>query len=377
MYILLREAIVKSLKRSGYRVISPLKVPLGWVDIAIRGLSMGVDIFDGSFESCAERLSSYPFNQVLIIGNCDSCQSLKKFCKKLQIDEPNVESPRKAIVDDDIKTKALIDSLVYLYIAREVYQDSIEFKPLRAFLQELKYYDLVSSSSRHTFRPKFFISLTRDGYRVAKKAIVGRLALFERKLRKLASPLTYTIALGISHRLKLEKFSSPENYSNQALLKYMFSIDIDDMKTESLNPKAMVCEFLTKFILNREAINLAEKLCRMGLAVKLTVYSPYGDKIGEEYRFARETLESLMKFSYAEIPKNLISEFLSVFYPLKNKDVSQILRYCQKDILTAEKYGVCKLDGTKITLYNNFVNFARVKLADVSGKIIENLSLQS
>ncbi len=374
MYLHVREALAESLRKSGYRVISPMKVPLGWVDIAIRGKSIGIEIFAGCYESCVERLSSYPFRKVYVVGDCEGCESLDAFCELFGLQIPKIdESPPEH--ESSMTAKAVMDALAYLYIAQEVYEGCIDFKPLQLVLPDLKKYGLATSSSRPKFKPKFFVSLSRDGYRAAKKILAERITLFEKKLRKLASPLAYVIALGISHELKLRENPSPEGYSLQALLSYMNSAQVETMISRREHPKVMLCEFLVKSALNREAVKLAEELCKMGLAVKIKSYSPFGDEMGEEYRFAREAVETLLKFSYAEFSSDVLAEFLAAAYPLISSDVYPILKFCREKLIRAEKLGVCRLDGVKLVKSEKFDDYAKVRLAMVVEKVIEALSL--
>ncbi len=374
MYIQIRDALAEALKKSGYRVISPYKVPIGWVDIVIRGRYIGIDIVDGSYESSVERLSSYPFREIYLVGNCEGCLQLEEFCKSMNVEIPEIEST--AIHEDmNMTAKAVVDAIAFLYIAGEVYEDEIEFNPLKMVLPDLKRFGLATSSSRPKFKPKFFVSLSREGYTAARKIISDRLRLFEGKLRKLASPLTYVLALGLSRTLSLSESRTLGDYSYKSVLQFMRSVKVDKSIFQQEHPKAILCEFLTRTVLNGEAVKLAKRLCEMGLAIKIKTYSPFGDEIGEEYRFAREAIETLMKFSYAEIPRDAISEFLAVAYPMVSSDVFPVLRYCRDYIAKAERSGICRLEGSKLVKSSKFEEYAKVRLAMIADKVIEGLSL--
>ncbi len=374
MYIQIRDALAEALRESGYRVVSPYKVPIGWVDIVIRGKYIGIDIVDGNYESSVERLTSYPFRKIYLVGNCDGCMPLEEFCRNMNIEIQEIGNT-EIHKDLNMTAKAVVDAIAFLYIAGEIYEDEIEFNPLKMVLPDLKKYGLATSSSRPKFKPKFFVSLSREGYSAARKIISDRIKLFEDKLRKLSSPLTYILALGLSRTLSLSESRTLEDYSYKSVLQFMRSVDIDKSIFQQEHPKAIFCEFLTRTVLNGEAVKLAKKLCEMGLAIKIKTFSPFGDELGEEYRFAREAIETLMKFSYAEIPRDAISEFLAVTYPMVSSDVFPILRYCRDYIVKAERSGICKLEGSKLLKSNKFEEYAKVRLAMIADKVIKGLSL--
>ncbi len=380
MFLDLRESLCDALRKSGYRTVSPFKVSLGWIDVAVmRRRFVGIDFYEGSYESCIERLTSHPFKEVYVIGDCEGCTPLDELCRSFEINvelntEDNLDNPTAYV-------KAIEDSLAYLYIAGEVYEEDVEYRPLQITLPDLKMLGFATSSSKPKLKPKMFVSLTHEGYRAARKVILRRVRRNVPKLKKLAkNDLVYIIALGLAVSLSVRGTAErPEDYSFKSLLNFMRSYPLEEFRTHSQahhphHPKEALCQFLVSSVLNAEAVAIANKLNRMGLAFKMKVYSPYGYESGEEYRIAREAVEALMKYSYAHIPKDLIGEFLAAVYPFSSTDIYQILSYAAKSLHNAEKAGVCRVEGSKIILTEKFPDYARVRLAMVAEKIIGDLS---
>ncbi len=373
MFLDLRVSLRDALRKKGYRVISPFKVPLGWVDIAVtRRRSVGIEFYEGCYESCIERLTSHPFREMYIVGECDGCISLDELCKELGVE---VELTEEELDNPTAYVKAIEDSLAYLYIMGEVYEDGMEYRPLQLTVSDLKILGFATSSSKPKLKPKMFLSLTHEGYRAAKKVIGRRVKRNAPKLKRMANGLTYLIALGLSESLSVRKIADrPEDYSLKSLLSFMKSYPIEEFRVGNAHPKQAFCHFLVNSVLNAEAIEMARKLNRMGLAFKTKVYSPYGYESGEEYRIAREALEALLKYSYAQISKEQIGEFLASVYPFSSTDIYQILSYAAKSLHNAEKAGVCRLEGSKIILTDKFQDYARVRLAMVAEEVIKGLS---
>ncbi len=369
MFLRLREEIAKGLRSSGVRVITPYKVGIGWVDLAIPRKRMGVDILDGSYESCVERLTSHPFRDVRIIDE----NSLDEFCKEfgvsIKVDEEEMLDSPTAYV------KAIEDALAYLYITGEVYEKEIDYKPLNTTLPDLKRFGYAISHSKPKLNPEMFVCLTHEGYKAAKKVVLRRVEMFEKRLRKLSDPEGYIIALGMSAGLKVSKAAEVDDYDLKSLLSFMRGLSEEKIKIDtSLHPKVAFCRFLIDTVLNRKAVKLAKTLNKLGLAFKVRNYSPFGHYLGEEYRIAREAVEALLKFSYAEIPENCLKEFLALTYPLSHSDVYSIMSYSREFLRNAEKSGVCRLDGSKIILSDRFIDYAKVRLAMLVEKVIGDLS---
>ncbi len=374
MFLDLRESLRDALKKEGYRVISPFKVPLGWIDVAVtRRKSIGIDFYEGSYESCIERLTSHPFREIYVVGECDGCISLDELCKELGV---KIELTHEELENPTAYVKAIEDSLAYLYITGEVYEDDVTYRPLQLTMSDLKMLGFATSSSKPKLKPKMFLSLTHEGYRAAKKVIGRRVRRNASKLKKLAkSGLVYLIALGLSDSLGVKKIAEePEDYSLKSLLSFMKSYPVEEFRIGNVHPKQALSHFLVNSVLNAEAVGVAKKLNRMGLAFKVKIYSPYGYESGEEYRIAREAVEALLKYSYASVSKEQIGEFLASVYPFSNTDIYQILSYAAKSLQNAEKAGVCKIQGSKIILTEKFSDYAKVRLAIVVGEIIKGLS---
>ncbi len=320
MFLKLREEIAKSLRNSGVRVVSPYKVGIGWVDLAIPRRKIGIDILDGSYESCVERLSSHPFRDVRIVD------SLEKFCEEFNIPKPKLEN--EELDAPSAYVKAIEDSLAYLYITGEVYEKKIDYRPLNSTLPDLKRFGYAISYSKPKLNPEMFLCLSHEGHTAAKKVVVRRAEMFEKRLRKLSNSENYIIALGISAGLKVFKSADLEEYDLKSLLRFMKGLSEERLTAnETLHPKTALCRFLVDTALNDRALKLAKALSRLGLAFKVKRYSPFGHYLGEEYRVAREAVEALMKFSYAEIPVDCMKEFMALTYPLNHSDVYPILSY--------------------------------------------------
>mgnify|MGYP000648557700 CR=1 FL=1 len=385
-YLLKRKTLAQALKKAGYRVISPFKVQLGWVDVAILGRrSIGIDFCAGSYESSVERLTSHPFREIYIVGDCDGCTSEAELIEDLNIELEDVEENsivgRIEMEESKLKAKGIEDATAFIYIVGEVYEeeaDKYSYKSLKLVLPELKRWGFVSSSTREKIKPKFFASLSYEGYRLAEEVIGKRLKIFEKKLRKMAKdPMMYLIALGLSRSLKLKELDNElKELDIKSLLEFMKKtpLNLKAIFSTQLNPKLQFSEFLVNTALNTKAVEVAEKLLRMGLAAKVNLYSPFGYEMGEEYMFAREAIEALLKFSYAEIDRDIIAEFLSLVYPLYSSDVFPILNMSREYLMKAKDMGVCEFDGTHFSIKENFENYARVRLAMLIEKAIQSLS---
>uniref|UniRef100_A0A7J3M122 Uncharacterized protein n=1 Tax=Archaeoglobus fulgidus TaxID=2234 RepID=A0A7J3M122_ARCFL len=348
MNFLLREEIAKKLKKR-FRVISPFKVGIGWVDIAILGKELvGID-FCESYESSVERLNSFPFHEKIIVGNCEDCERLDEFCKSFDI-----ETPEFVPFESSLSLKRLEDRIASLYIAKEVLDDGS--------YEDLKILGFASSYSRHKIEPKFFVTLTRDGFSIAKKIIYSRLLAKEKELRKLANPLNYLIALGVSNSLSLK----PENFESANDLKSLLfickKVPLSAFITSSQNPKVAFCEFLSKAVLNEKAVALAEKLMGFGLAVKNRLYSPSGEFIWEEYRFAREVIEFLIKSSFYRIEDEILNDFISLVSAIQKR--AEVIE--GESLRRAREIGV--LHNEK-----SFEDFARIRVAMLVEKALERL----
>ncbi len=364
MFITLRNALAAGLRRKG-RVISPMKVPIGWVDVSFK--RCGIEIFDGCYESCFERLSSYPFRKIKIL-NCDGCESVEEFASKLGI---KVEVRGRRFAEMNLEAKTITDAIAYLYIVREVCDEHIDYAPLAALLPELKTYGLATSYSTSKLKPVFFTSLSREGYGIAKEVIAERVEMHENKLRRMSGGVAYIVALGVSNSLSLRSIEAPRDLDLKSMLSFMRKTEIPHIAAE--HPKTMLAEFLVATALNGHAVRIAESLVRMGLAAKLQTFSPYGEPVCHEYRFAREAVEALMKFGFAEVDRKTMAEFLAAYYPLFSRDVYPVMRYCGDELRRAEKAGVCEIRGTRIELKRGFEDYARVRLAMVVDRIRESL----
>jgi len=375
MYLDLRTKLADHLRRASYRVVSPFKVPVGWVDIGILRKRIGIDILAGSYESCVERLTSYPFREIYVIGDCEGCTSLEEFCKSFKIEVPSESF--EELGNPSMQVKAIEDSLAYLYIVREVYEKDISYNPLKTSIADLKMLGFVTSSSKPKLKPEMFASLTHEGFAASKKVVLRRIMRNEEELRKLAeSPRNYIIALGISESLAVRSIhEKPEDYSLKSLLNFMKKFPLEEMGyTNEAHPKTLLCQFIVNSVLNDDAIEFVRRLSKMGLAFKIKSYTPYGYEMGEEYRVAREAVEAILKFGYAEIPREVIGEFLAATYPLRHSDIYPILNQAGQHLFKAEEEGLCRIDGTKITLGEKFSEYARVRLAMILERIIGNLS---
>ncbi|MEM0203685.1 MAG: hypothetical protein QXO16_07435 [Archaeoglobaceae archaeon] len=348
MNFLLREEIAKKLKKR-FRVVSPFKVGIGWVDIAILGReSVGID-FCESYESSVERLNSFPFHEKIIVGDCEDCENLDEFCKNFDI-----EIPEFVPFESSLSLKKLEDSIASLYIAKEVLDDGS--------YEDLKILGFASSYSREKIEPKFFVTLTRDGFSIAKKIIYSRLLAKEKELRKLASPLNYLIALGVSNSLSLK----PENIESANDLKSLLfickKVPLGAFITSSQNPKVAFCEFLSKAVLNEKAVALAEKLRGFGLAVKHELYSPSGEFIWEEYRFAREAIEFLIKSSFYHIEDEILNDFTSLVSAIQKR--AEVIE--GESLRKAKEIGLLRNE-------KSFEDFARIRIAMLVEKALEKL----
>lgn len=349
----LREELAKKLKKR-FRVVSPCKVGIGWVDVAIfGGESVGID-FALNYESSVERLNSFPFRKRIIVGECERCVELEELCSSygIALDEPER-------FETHLSTKKLEDTIAFLYMTKEALDDGR--------FEDLKILGFATSYSRSKIEPRFFVSLTSDGYRVAKKIIYSRIAANAKKLEKISSPLNYLIALGLSNYLsfKPEEFFTLKDL--KSLLQFYRKIPPSSFKVHEGHPKVMLAEFLVKSALNHEALDLAKKLCDMGLATKFRLFSPSGDFIWEEFRFAREVVEFLIKSSFFSVEREIIEELSFLLNAMQGKIVA-----CES-MKRAEELGL--IEFNKPRFGRDFEEFVRVRIAMLAEKILEKLDL--
>jgi hypothetical protein len=388
-YIGLRQKVAHALKNKGYRVLSPFKVPAGWIDVAVLGRkSIGIDFYAGNYSSCIERLTSYPFQEILPVGNCDGCMDFDELVHHLDVEigDTSSENEGEAIIrkisenENKIKAKTIEDAVAFIYIAGEVFEgkaESYDYKPLKLILPDLKQWGLAVSNSRSKLNPVFFVSLTREGYRVGETVIERRIRIFEKKLRKMAEEhLTYLIAMGVSRELRVLRNHECRDFSLKSLLEFMKNVPLDfgsKIFYDMVYPKLHLCEFLVKTALNAKAVELAENLSRMGLAAKVDIYSPYGEKMGEEFRFARAAIEALLKMGYADVGAETLNEFMTLTYPLFHRDIYPVLKYGEEYLMRAKKAGVCEFDGYRFHAGENFEEYVRIRLAMLIERLIGSI----
>ncbi|MEM4747515.1 MAG: hypothetical protein QXW74_03275 [Archaeoglobaceae archaeon] len=353
----IRDEIARKLKKR-FRVVSPYKVGIGWVDIAILGKeSVGID-FCENYKSSVERLNSFPFKEKIIIGNCTNCIDLQEFCKSYGINLDNFET-----FESTLSIKKLEDQIVFLYIVKEALDDG--------GFEDLKTLGFATSYSRSKIEPKFFVSLTNDGYRIAKKIIYSRILAKERELRRLSNPLNYLIALGVSNSLSIKPEGFPNPCDFKSLLQLYRSLPINNFHVTNGHAKVMLCEFLVKSALNKKAVELAERLCEMGLATKFHLYSPNGDFIWEEYKFSREAVEFLIKSSFFSIDESLLEDIVSLLSAIQRRPEIKIGESLKK----AVELGL--LNPTKISFSPSLDEFIKVRIAILVEKILEKLKIDN
>ncbi len=348
MEFLLRDEIAKGLKKK-FRVISPFKVGIGWIDIAILGKeSIGID-FCENYESSLERLNSFPFQERMMVGNCSECVRVEELCKKFGVEIRNFEP-----FESSLSLKKLEDSIASLYIAKEAFDDGK--------YEELKILGFATSYSRSKIEPKFFVTLTREGFVIAKKIIYSRILAKEKELRKLVNPLNYLIALGASTSFSIKS----ENVENAEDLKTMLfvckKIPLSAFIANSTHPKVAFCEFLLNSVLNKRSLLLAKKLRDLGLAIKHKLYSPGGDFIWEEYRIAREAIEFLIKSSFYKIEKEILDDFTSLVSAIQKR----------AELIDGESLRKAK-DMGLLNDEKSFEDFARVRIATLIERALKNL----
>ncbi len=391
-FLLCRNGLSEYLRERGYRVVSPFRVPVGWVDIAAfkRGESVGIDFYGGNFESCAERLSSHPFTTGHIVGECEFCEGVIEgydVLSGIRRAEEEVEGIRERYDDVSMETKAVEDSIAFLYIAGEIFEDKIEeydFKPLVTSLPELKKYGFVVTHSRPKIGRRDFVTLSKDGVDVARRIILSRLVKFEDRLERMSeNPLTYLLSLGITASMSVAEsgFYSDERCdgSLKSILMAMNNFSIEsyhfpcEYKGFTFNPKFLFAHFLVSTVLNGDALLMAKELSRMGLAYEVKDYTPFGDEVGRRYAVAKEALEVLMKFSYTHVDPELLNEFLAIVYPTQSSDVYPVIHRCREYFRKAEKVGVCKLRGSKIELMHDFEKYAKIRLSIIASKFLDSI----
>lgn len=357
MNFVLREEMAKKLKKR-FRAISPFKVGVGWVDIALLGKeSIGID-FCENIDSSAERLDSFPFHEKIIVGNCENCEKLEDLCEKFKIDFPNFVP-----YESSLSLKRIEDSIASLYIAKEVFEDSDSY-------EELKILGFATSYSREKIEPKFFVTLTSEGFSIAKRIIYSRLLANEKKLQKLANPTNYLIALGVSSSLSIK----PENVEAENELKSLLfvckNLPESSFISRSSHPKVAFCEFLTKSVLNKKAVTLAKSLQELGLAIKYEFYAPNGDFLWKEYRFAREVIEFLIKSSFYRIDDEVLRDFVSLKTAIQRKPETIEGESLKK----AEEIGLVKRKDPE-RYEKNFDEFAKVRIALLVERALEKLEI--
>ncbi|RLI75041.1 hypothetical protein DRO97_04340 [Archaeoglobales archaeon] len=410
-YFEVRQKIALALKRAGFRVKSPFKLPLGWIDVAaFKKDSIGIDLCISNTSNSFKKLSSYPFKYRIVLDLGNESEKQKRYVVLANLDELkdfisetfdldinfDVELPRahvefiKNYSKKDVKLGKMLNALIFMYASKEVLEEKMDeyYKDLKALTPLMKMLNLVVSSSKETVRPRtHFMYLSLTGSRIAKSALIEKIMtkeqFFNELIKKYGKEKIYIVFSAIQRdlSLKLDDVRSLEikNTYQNFLLK-MRNVDIEPIINKIVSHKyaqtslSIFCYILTYTTLYDTAIKTMEELETLGLACKVPVYSPYGIQTGYEYRIPAEVVDYILKITNAEIDEDLINEIviLSLLLKIRINEI-EILQNIGiplerideiKDMLVEKNL----LDENK--LKDSFKNFLRVKIAKTCEEIL-------
>ena len=409
-YFDVRQKIALALKKSGLRVKSPFKVPLGWVDVAVfkKGY-IGIDICIENIESSFKRLLSYPFKNGVVLNLTDknvdasydnfivvnSLKELENLFEKnfklnvsfdVEIQKDHVEFSKQ--FNNEMELRSILDSLIFLYICKEVLEeesDKYYFKALKTTVPKLKEFNLVVSSSKG-IKPKFHHSfLSLHGLSIAKSALIDRLLQKEEFLKSLAKEFgskIYIIFTAIQRDscLIYEHQNFGEKSDLQSLLLQMRNVDLYSLINRivsykhSQNSLSIFCYIITYIALYNQAVEILRRLEHSGLASKVPVYSPYGIKLNEIYKVPAEVIDFILKISNADIDEDLVNEtvVLSLLLKTRLEEIEMLQNFgIPIDKIRQIKELLKEKDLVdKGNLKDSYENFLKIKLAMICEKIL-------
>ena len=259
-YFEVRQKIALALKNSGFRVKSPFKLPLGWIDVAaFKKESIGIDVCIANPSSSFKRLLSYPFKHRIIVDLTDKnldesnatnfiifegLDDLQRYIEETFNSKVDfeIDIPKEYLefskyfknYGDDVKLRGVLDALIFMYMSKEILEEKADdyyFKALKSLMPILKEFNLVVSSSKG-IKPKFHLAyLSFSGMKIAKSALIDRIMEKEKMLENLISKFgeknVYIIFTAIQRDmgLRCEDLKHKSDMSFQNLLFRMRSID--------------------------------------------------------------------------------------------------------------------------------------------------------
>ena len=413
-YFEVRQRIALALKNAGFRVKSPFKLPLGWIDVAaFKKDSIGIDLCISNQSNSLKKLSSFPFKYRVILdfgGESNRKQKecvvsanideLKDFISEtfglsvdfdIQYPKEHVEFVKNYSKEGD-KLEKLLNALIFMYVSKEVLEERMDeyYADLKSLTPLMKMLNLVVSSTKKKVKPRtHFMYLSLAGLKIAKSALVEKIIekeqFFNELIEKYGINEVYIIFSAIQRDLglKLDDVKSMEiGGTYQDFLLKMRAIEMEPIVNKIIRHKyaqtslSIFCYILTHTILYNTAVKIMEELEAAGLACKVPIYSPYGIQTGYEYRIPLEVADYMLKITNAEIDEELVNEIVVLSLLLK-------IRLSEIEILQNIGIPIEKIDEVKNLLVernlldesglkDSFRNFLRVKIAKACESILNS-----
>lgn len=402
MYRVVKEYVRDALKNCGFRVKTDFFYGLGWVDVVgfKRNISVAVDISD---EPYMQRIESYPFDATLVICGSRSrfsdkilltdldsfhkdlrkvtgfdCMSFEEWQSKWRDEDYEFFERSLRFMRErygDIIAEKLIDALVYIYMAGELIEDysgkvrnRIPYSGLFPNLVDL---GLLLRDTKELYKPKtFMVSLTREGFRIAKFEIYRRIEKNRDRIKEIVRDIgrdvVHVILVGLSDRRGLGLKDLDFEGEDHTFYDILPRIDVDEVIRicRSEEPLKALCRTVTYTALFRKAQRLFKELIEIGLAIRFPVYDYYGSFFGYEYRIPKEVMSYISTMTYLDIDMDFVRRFQNIM------DMSFLrLRRC-RDLDIAVEKGIVRLreGGIEVLDWDKFKNFIRIRI----GKVISD-----
>jgi hypothetical protein len=201
----------------------------------------------------------------------------------------------------------------------------MELEPDIPMLEEVKNMGYAFSHPK-TKHPKVRMNyLNDDGREIARNVFVHRLKNSERQLKNLIEKTgrrkVFLIALGtlkkgeMSLDIREPVYLPLRDESVQTIIPKLYLSDETLFKElrDVQSPLQLISRFLTTFVIYDDAISFFRELEKIGLAIKVRIFSKWGVEVGEIYRAPPELAEYLMDVCYFDISDDLVKEFMNNF----------------------------------------------------------------
>ena len=247
---------------------------------------------------------------------------------------------------DQRKALAILNSMYLLYLYREFPEvfihtkdtrQRMEIEPDIPMLEEVKNLGYGFSYPKTAHPIVRMNYLTDDGREIARNVLEHKIrncwSEIESLIEKFGEKKVFFIVMGSLRKdglfLKVResstifKSSTPEtpdiltrlHTSDKSLYK-----ELKDVQT----PLQLVSRFITTFAIYDEALNFYDELERLGLALKVRLFSKWGVELGTAYRAPIELAEHLMERCFFDVDSKTLSRFVELLSGLYLKAIEGI-----------------------------------------------------